>query len=127
MSLGVKDGKLAECPKSPNCVSTQSTKSKSRIDPINFKTSKTEALGRMVDVINSIERTKIITKEDNYIHAEFRTKLFKFVDDVEFFFDDENKVIHFRSASRVGYGDMGVNRKRMEDIRDRFLVKGPNL
>ena len=123
MSLEVKNGKLSPCPKSPNCVSTQSSDSKSKIEPIHFNTSKTEAIGKMVDIINSIERTKIITKEDNYIHAEFRTKLFKFVDDVEFYFDDENKVIQFKSASRVGYGDMGVNRKRMEEIRNKFIIQ----
>ena len=72
-------------------------------------------------IIDSLKRTKIITDTENYIHIEFRTALFKFVDDVEFFFNDSEKLIHFRSAARLGYSDMGVNRKRMENITKLFI------
>jgi uncharacterized protein (DUF1499 family) len=68
-------------------------------------------------------RTTIVTLEEDYIRAEFKSRIFGFVDDVEFWFDDEQKVIHFRSASRVGYSDLGANRKRMEKIRERFHSK----
>lgn len=61
--------------------------------------------------------------EDLYLHYEFTSLLLRFVDDVEFLFDEEAKTIHFRSASRVGYGDLGVNRRRMEDIRSRLQGK----
>jgi uncharacterized protein (DUF1499 family) len=65
-------------------------------------------------------RMKVVTVKDNYIHAEFHSRLFGFVDDVEFSFDDDQKTIHLRSASRTGYYDFGVNRKRMERIRAKF-------
>ena len=67
-----------------------------------------------------MKRTKIITKDERYIHAEFRSEWFRFVDDVEFCFDEQKNIIHVRSASRVGYSDFGVNRKRVEDIRNRY-------
>ncbi len=62
-------------------------------------------------------RTKLVEEDESYLHYEFTSLLLRFVDDVEFLFDDESKTIHFRSASRTGYGDLGVNRKRMEEIR----------
>jgi len=67
--------------------------------------------------IASLPRTKLIEEEEAYLHYEFTSRLLRFVDDVEFVFDDESKIIHFRSASRIGYGDRGVNRDRMEEIR----------
>ena len=67
-------------------------------------------------------RAKLIEEDDSYLHFEFTSLLLRFVDDVEFLFDEESKTIHFRSASRVGYGDFGVNRRRMEEIRK--LVEG---
>jgi uncharacterized protein (DUF1499 family) len=68
-------------------------------------------------VIAGLPRTKLVQEEDAYLHYEFTSLLLRFVDDVEFLFEDETKTIHFRSASRTGYGDFGVNRRRMEDIR----------
>jgi uncharacterized protein (DUF1499 family) len=65
-------------------------------------------------------RATIVTAEPEYIYAEFRSRLLSFVDDVEFYLDDSAKLIHFRSASRLGRGDLGVNRQRMEEIRQRF-------
>ena len=67
-----------------------------------------------------MKRAKIITDEGDYLYAEFTSLIFRFVDDVEFSFDDGNKLIHFRSASRLGYSDLGANRKRMEEIRKGF-------
>ncbi|MDY6932171.1 MAG: DUF1499 domain-containing protein [Halobacteriota archaeon] len=116
--LGVDNGFFKKCPKSPNCISTQSDPSDEGhyMEPIKYSTTKEEAYENILEVINSMKRTKIITKSDSYIHAEFRIKILIFVDDVEFYIDDENKVIHFRSASRVGYSDTGLNRRRMEDF-----------
>jgi uncharacterized protein (DUF1499 family) len=68
-------------------------------------------------VVAGLPRTKLIEEDENYLHYEFTSLLFRFVDDVEFLFDDGTKTIHFRSASRTGYGDLGVNRRRMEEIR----------
>ena len=118
--IGIVNGKLYPCPNSPNCVSTQATENKHKINPIIFSGSLIEAKDKIVNIISSLKRSKIITNKDNYIHAEFRTATFKFVDDVEFLFDDSEKVIHFRSRARLGYGDMGVNRKRMETISNTY-------
>lgn len=117
---GVIDGQLAACPDSPNCVSTQSTSEVHRIDPLPLASSADEALDQLETVVNSMARTKIIARNDNYLHAEFKTFWLGYVDDVEFYVDEAAGLIHFRSASRVGYSDMGVNRMRMEKIRLRF-------
>jgi len=118
---GVVDGKFYSCAPTPNCVSTQATDDRHKIEPLNYSTSQEEAKTTILEIINSLKRTKIITETKDYIHVEFRTALFRFVDDVEFYFDDTSKKIHFKSASRVGYSDMGINRKRMENIRNLFV------
>jgi uncharacterized protein (DUF1499 family) len=119
-NLGVTNGRLAPCPSSPNCVSTQATSPQHRMEPIPFEGSRDEAIQRVKSIIEAEPRAKIVTQRPDYIHVEFTSAIFRFVDDVEFFFDEENRVIHFRSASRVGYSDLGVNRKRMEAIRSKF-------
>ena len=120
--LGVKNGKFKSCPTTPNCVSTQADSNDQQhyISPLTYNTTKDEVMKKLVEIINSLERTKIIEQTDNYLHVEFTSKIMKYVDDVEFYIDDENKIIHFRSASRVGYSDLGVNRKRMEEIVQLF-------
>jgi len=118
--IGIVNGKLHPCPKSPNCVSTQAIDEKQKIEPINYSGSLEDAKMKIISIINSLKRSKIITNEENYIHVEFRTATFRFVDDVEFLFDDKEKLIHFRSRARMGYSDMGVNRKRMEKITKLF-------
>ena len=119
--IGIVDGKLHPCPKSPNCVSTQANDEKQKMEPINYSGSLEDAKAKIIDIIKSLKRSKIITNEGNYIHIEFRTAAFRFVDDVEIVFDDKEKVIHFRSRARMGYSDMGVNRKRMEMITNLFF------
>lgn len=114
-NLGVKSGKLAPCPNTPNCVSSQSEDAEHKIDPLPH-TSMTE----IKKVVESMERTTIIEETDNYLYAEFQSKLMGFVDDVEFHKDDINQVIHVRSASRLGKSDLGVNRKRVEAIREKL-------
>jgi uncharacterized protein (DUF1499 family) len=69
------------------------------------------------EVVRTLSRTKLVDEDESYLHYEFTSMLLRFVDDVEFLFDDDTKTIHFRSASRTGYGDLGVNRKRMEQVR----------
>jgi uncharacterized protein (DUF1499 family) len=111
-NLGVKDGKLAACPSSPNCVNSQSQDSKSKIAPLPLV-----AIADLKKVIESMERTTIIEQTDNYLYAEFKSKLMGYVDDVEFYRDSQANVTHVRSASRLGQSDLGVNRKRIEAIR----------
>jgi len=118
-NLGVKDNRLSPCPSSPNCVSSQSDEERHRIDPIRFSSTPAEALDRLKKVLGGMVRTTLVQETPNYLHVEFRT-LLGFVDDAEFYLDAERKVIHVRSASRVGYWDLGVNRKRMESIRAEF-------
>ena len=115
---GVVDGKLAPCPDSPNCVSTQAAADDSyhRMDPISFTGSPADTQAVIMAAIESLPRTKVITADPTYVHAEVRSALWRFVDDMEFYIDAEAGLIQFRSASRLGYGDMGVNRKHMEEL-----------
>ena len=119
--IGVKDGKFQPCPKSPNCVSTQSEDKKHRMEPLSYINNLEEAKTKIKDIIGSFKRTKLITEDDNYLHFEFRTATFKFIDDVEFYFDDSSKLIHFRSAAQKGYLDFSVNKKRMKKISEFYL------
>jgi uncharacterized protein (DUF1499 family) len=124
VNLGIKDGKLAPCPSSPNCVSSQSIDREHAIEPLSFPGTVTEAHDRIRKIILGMKRSRIVTETDSYIHAEFTSAVFRFVDDVEFRFDESVKVIHIRSAARLGYSDLGVNRKRVEDIRARWKASG---
>jgi uncharacterized protein (DUF1499 family) len=119
-NLGVKDGKLAPCPASPNCVSTQADDEAHKIEPIRFTVTPAEALTKLKQALATVPRTQVVTETSDYLHAESTSLIFRFVDDVEFWTDAKNKVIHFRSASRVGHSDLGANRARMEAIRKAF-------
>lgn len=119
-NLGVKNGKLAPCPASANCVSSQSSDAAHKIDPLTYEGTPQEAIGELKAILDNIENAEIITAAENYIYAEFTSKLMGFVDDVEFYFGEEPGVIQVRSASRLGESDLGVNRKRIEAIRAQF-------
>jgi uncharacterized protein (DUF1499 family) len=116
-NLGVVDGRLADCPPSPNCVSTQAADPGHRMEPIPLTEAPDATMRQIEELIAAMPRTKIVTRRDDYLHAEFRSAIFRFVDDVEFLIDPQQQLIHFRSASRAGYSDFGVNRRRMEQIR----------
>lgn len=115
-NLGVTDGALRPCPPSPNCVNSQATRPMHAIPPIPMNGTPQEAQARIVSILNDLPRTEIITQRDGYIHAEAHSALMRFVDDVEFYFDADAGLIHFRSSARFGYSDAGVNRRRMENI-----------
>jgi len=108
---------LSLCPSSPNCVSTQAQDEGHAIAPFRYRKSRAEAKEALKGVVRSLSRTKLVEENESYLHYEFTSLLLRFVDDVEFLFDDDTKTIHFRSASRTGYGDLGVNRARMEQVR----------
>jgi uncharacterized protein (DUF1499 family) len=114
--------RLSPCPSSPNCVSTLSPvhDAQHAIAPYRYRTSRTEAKEILKATLASLPRVKLVEEEEGYLHYEFTSLLLRFVDDVEFAFDEESNTIHFRSASRTGYGDLGVNRRRMEEIRSRL-------
>lgn len=122
-AIGINDGHLNDCPNSPNCVSSQAQDAEHAIQAIDFSGTPAEAKARIVSIINDIKRTKIVVADDNYIHAEFTSMIFRFVDDVEFHFPntEANKTsIEVRSASRTGRSDFGVNRKRVEEFRNQL-------
>ncbi len=116
-NLGAIAGRLAPCPSAPNCVSSQADDAPHRVEPLPLHGSPAEALARLKEVLAAMPSTVIVTATDRYLHAEVSSRLIGFVDDVELLIDEQNRVIHIRSASRVGYSDLGVNRKRAEQIR----------
>ena len=118
----VKDYRLAACPDSPNCVCTLGTSEEHAIAPYRYQKTLDEAKAVLKQVFSERSRTRLVQEEAGYLHYEVRSFLFRFVDDVEILFDDASKTIHFRSASRVGYSDFGVNRRRMEEVRS--LLEG---
>lgn len=124
-NLGAKDGRLAACPSSPNCVSSQGDPADAThyIAPIAFKRDARAAWRALRETVAASERVKIIDEQDGYLRAEFATQFFGFVDDVEFLLDAPARVIHVRSASRLGYGDLGVNRARIETLRTRLAAR----
>jgi uncharacterized protein (DUF1499 family) len=117
-NLGVREGRLAPCPSYLNCVSSQSTDKEHSVEPLSYSSPTPEAMAALKNIILHRKRTKIVTETSTYVHAEFTSALWRFVDDVEFSFDENAKRIHMRSASRLGKSDLGVNRKRVEAIRE---------
>ena len=120
LQIGVTGGRLAACPDSPNCISSQSSDKGHAIEPLRYMGSAESALRQLIETIRGMKRARVVTADGSYVHAEFTSFLFRFVDDTEFLLDEGTKTIHMRSASRVGYSDLGVNRKRLEAIRSRF-------
>jgi uncharacterized protein (DUF1499 family) len=122
IGLGIVDGLLAPCPNKPNCVSSQVTAGDKQhyIEALTYSDEPSQARERLGRVIAGMKRARVVVRKANYWRAEFRSALWRFVDDVEFLFDDNARRIDIRSASRVGYSDLGVNRQRVEEIRRRF-------
>lgn len=119
--LGVNAGQFAPCPNSPNCVSSQSSDPGHRVEPLTYSSSPEQAFQSLKAAIQRLEKTKIVTETENYLHVEFTSSLMGFVDDVEFYINKDKNAIEVRSASRLGESDLGVNRKRVESIRAMLL------
>jgi uncharacterized protein (DUF1499 family) len=105
-------------------VNSQAVGEKQYIQPLRYAGKREDARARLLQILGSQRRAKILTAQENYIRAEFTSALFRFVDDVEFYFPKEpsgEAVIHIRSASRIGYSDLGANRKRIERIRKEWI------
>lgn len=124
-AIGVANGRLLPCPSSPNCVCSQESAGEHQIEPIRYQGDGEAALARMKAVILGESRTQIVEEKPGYLHAVFTSLIFRFRDDVEILVDDSAKVLQIRSASRVGHSDLGVNRKRVERLRDRFSASVP--
>lgn len=114
------DGMLPDCPDKPNCVSSQAERADQKVEPLKFTCPTEEAILRLKLVVDAMPGTTVMKDDRIYMHVEFKTLVFGFVDDVEFLIDESKKVIHIRSASRLGYSDLGTNRRRVETIRRLF-------
>jgi uncharacterized protein (DUF1499 family) len=118
---GLNESRLAPCPASPNCVSSLASTESQRVEALRYSGDAAQAQSRLLNVLKGMESVRIVHLEEDYIHAEFRSALLGFVDDVEFLFDPPG-AIQMRSASRIGYSDFGVNRQRVAAIRARFAA-----
>lgn len=111
---------LKPCPESPNCVSTQTSQEQKKMEPLRYVGDMEAAKRQLREVVGEMARTTLLEESNDYLHFSFTTLPIPFKDDVEFIFDDAAKLIHFRSSSRVGYSDMGVNARRMKKISRRW-------
>jgi len=115
-----KPNQILPCPDSPNCVSSLSSDKAHFIEPLHYAGSLADAKQRLIDILQNTKRVRLVKIEAQYIHAEFRSLVFRFIDDIEFYFPSEESIIHIKSASRTGYYDFGVNRRRVERLRSTF-------
>jgi uncharacterized protein (DUF1499 family) len=123
---GDHPGMLAPCPASPNCVSSQGTDAGRRLPAVMLTGRPVDAIAAVRQVLLAHKRTRIVKQTDNYIHAEVRSALFGFVDDVEFLVAGDSR-LHFRSAARKGTWDLGVNRRRMVRLRETLISRYGSL
>lgn len=114
------DNMLSPCPDTPNCVSTEATHESQRVPTVAFTDTPAAALVRARAALLAEPRSKVMIERNGYIRGECRTFLFRFVDDVDIVVDPVARVFRFRSASRVGRSDLGVNRQRIERIASRL-------
>jgi len=115
--IGLNNGSLEPCPSSPNCVVSQDGDEEHAVEPIAYNGDRSEVKEALLKVLSVVPRTEVIEDTGDYIHTESTSRIFKFVDDAEFYLPEDEKVIQVRSASRVGESDLGVNRRRIEQIR----------
>jgi uncharacterized protein (DUF1499 family) len=123
-NIGVNNGRLMGCPNTPNCVSSQvaAIDVEHIITPFQLSGDNPTNILKLKQAIQSIPRSQIVKETDRYLHAEFKSKLMGFVDDVEFYLDNDINIIQVRSASRLGDSDLGVNRQRIEEIRSKLSI-----
>ncbi len=117
------DGRLRPCPDSPNCVSSESDRPSSHVEPLTFKGPAEKAWSDLRETLREMGGT-IQEEKDSYLWATFTSNIFRFVDDMEFRMVSAGGLIHVRSGSRKGYSDLGVNRRRVEKLRALFSKKG---
>jgi uncharacterized protein (DUF1499 family) len=112
-NLGVINGKLAQCPASPNCVSSHSVDEAHYVSPMRITTTPEAAWDGVKQYLLSQENFRITTETNQYFHVECASTLLGFVDDFEIYLLPQEGRIAVRSASRLGYSDFGVNRDRI--------------
>jgi uncharacterized protein (DUF1499 family) len=120
----VGDGRLAACPASPNCVSSEAERPSQRVEPLKLAVPAEQAWPAVRQAVASLPRTRLVTQDAHHLHAECSSAVFGFVDDLELVLRAEQGVVALRSASRVGYSDMGVNRRRVEKLREALRRQG---
>jgi uncharacterized protein (DUF1499 family) len=121
---GLVDGRLRPCPPSPNCVCSEDPAPRAAVEPFSFEGEPADAFRALVALVRAEPRVELVLVEPAYAHAVFRTRFLRFRDDVELRLDAEERVIHVRSASRVGHSDLGANRRRVEALRARWRAAG---
>jgi uncharacterized protein (DUF1499 family) len=116
------ENQFLDCPSAPNCVNSLSsmTDETHYTPPFRYDSLFPDAKRILLEIIEEYPRTRVTLVQERYIHAEFRSAFFGFVDDVEFLFPEDHPIVHVRSASRVGQGDLGANRKRVDELRKMF-------
>jgi len=124
-TLGMRDGRLAPCPDRPNCVSSQATDARHAIAPLAFRGDAAAAQTALATAIRAMPRHLLAAQQPGYLHAEFSSAIMGFVDDAEFVVDGQARIVHVRSAARLGYSDFGVNRRRIETLREAFAAMNP--
>lgn len=122
-NLGVSQGRLAPCPETPNCVSSQATDAEHQVEAFPLNRNAPDSIETIAAVIRDMPRTTIVEQTPDYLRAEFTSRLFRFIDDVEFYASDAAQMMHVRSASRLGYSDLGANRKRVEQLRQEYSAR----
>lgn len=122
--LGMEDGKFKPLSNKPNNVSTQTQNLEKKVEPWPFKGTKEETMAAIKSAINSYGGAETQKENENYLYVVFTTKLMRYHDDAEFWLDDEDRLVHFRSASRAGYSDMGLNRKRYDQLTEVYMAQG---
>jgi len=121
-NIGVHDGRLAPCPDTPNCVSSMEAREEKRVPPLVFREAPVAAMDCLAKLVQEHPRAEILQRGDGYLHVAFASRVFGFVDDVEFLLDADQGVIQLRSAARLGHYDFGVNRKRAEELRKHYAA-----
>lgn len=121
-AAGMEPSGLKDCPGSPNCVSSEAADPEHRVDSFRLKGDSEKIWPAVLRVVAAIPRTVIISVTDHYIQAECKSRLFRFVDDLELVLKPETGTVSVRSASKSGYYDFGVNRKRVEYLRQALLA-----
>ncbi len=116
------NGHLKACPDSPNCVSSVDPNPERRVDALPLPRSPggelvPDPIARLGEILSLQSRVRVMEVREDYLHAVFISRLLRFRDDVEFLLDREAGLLQVRSASRVGYSDLGANRARVERLR----------
>lgn len=122
-TLGINNGQLAKLSSKPNCVSSQTDQADKRVPTLPFKETPEKTLEAIKQAVAAYGGAKVIEARSDYYYVVFITKLMRYYDDVEFYLDNENKEVHFRSSSRAGYSDMGLNRKRYNKLAELYQAQ----